>query len=79
MSNETYTNPLCVGADPYILCHGGKYYLYSTNAIHDGYIVYESSDLANWEDKGLCLKKEDVYMPDRDGGGFWAWPLAQPH
>lgn len=71
-SNGTYTNPLAVGADPYILSHGGKYYLYSTNAASEGYLVYESTDLANWENKGLCLKKEDVYIPDRDGGGFWA-------
>ncbi|MBE6640167.1 MAG: hypothetical protein E7619_01145 [Ruminococcaceae bacterium] len=71
-AKNTYTNPLAVGADPYILQHDGKYYLYSTNAVNDGYIVYESTDLANWEDKGLCLRKEDVYMPARDGGGFWA-------
>lgn len=62
----TTTNPICEGADPFILLHEGKYYLYSTNA-PDGYLVYESDDLAHWENKGYCLRKEDVK------GDKWFW------
>lgn len=62
----TCTNPICEGADPFILLHDGKYYLYSTNA-PDGYLVYESDDLAHWENKGYCLRKEDVK------GDKWFW------
>ena len=44
--------------DPFVLVHGGKYYLYGTRAVHtwtdeikDGYgfDVYESTDLVNWD------------------------------
>lgn len=62
-----YSNPLIEGADPFILAHNGKYYLYSTNS-NDGYHVFMSDNLADWEDKGYCLKKEDV-MGDK---WFWA-------
>ncbi len=61
-------NPIMEGADPFILLHEGTYYLYSTNAPDDGYLVYTSTDLKNWESKGYCLKKDDV-MGDF---GFWA-------
>ncbi len=60
-------NPICEGADPYILLYNNKYYLYSTNS-PDGYLVYQSDDLTHWENKGLCLRKEDV-MGDK---WFWA-------
>ncbi len=66
-THPTSTNPICEGADPFILLHEGKYYLYSTNA-PDGYLVYESDDLTHWENKGYCLRKEDV-MGDK---WFWA-------
>ncbi len=64
---KTYSNPVCGGADPFVLLWEGKYYLYSTNC-RDGYHVFVSDDLATWEDKGYCLKAEDV-KGDR---GFWA-------
>jgi len=63
---KNYRNPICEGADPFILLHDGKYYLYSTNA-PDGYLVYESDNLADWENKGYCLRKEDVK------GDKWFW------
>ncbi len=63
---ETYCNPICEGADPFILLHAGRYYLYSTNA-PDGYLVYESDNLSDWENKGYCLRKEDVK------GDKWFW------
>ena len=71
------------GADPFVLLHEGKYYLYCTtendkklgqsNAFDtcvgdkDGIYVYESEDLVTWEKKGLCLNKEDVM------GEKWFW------
>ena len=61
-----YQNPLMVGADPFVLAHGGRYYLYATNA-DDGFRVYESEDMAVWEDRGYCLRKGDVI------GERWFW------
>ncbi|MBE6607569.1 MAG: hypothetical protein E7633_03310 [Ruminococcaceae bacterium] len=65
--NNTYKNPVCEGADPFILLHDGTYYLYSTNS-RDGYRVFTSDDMGTWTDRGYCLKAEDV-KGDR---GFWA-------
>ena len=64
--NRTYKNPVCSGADPFVLLDGGKYYHYSTND-PDGYHVLVSDDLVNWEDKGYCLHKNDVK------GEKWFW------
>lgn len=64
---KNYLNPIREGADPFILLHDGKYYLYSTDA-PDGYYVHESDDLVEWTDRGYCLRKEDV-MGDK---WFWA-------
>lgn len=75
-SKKTYKNPVCEGADPFILLHNDKYYLYATNAANEGYKVYESDDLVEWEDKGFCLKKGDVkgdvIKGDEFTLGFWA-------
>ena len=77
-SVKTYKNPIYRGADPFILTHEGKYYLYATNAAREGYKVAQSDDLVNWEDKGFCLKKGDVkgeLVYSADGKwcyGFWA-------
>lgn len=54
-------------ADPFILCHQGKYYAYGTNA-DDGIRFYTSDDLTTWKPGGLALNKKDVYA-DR---WFWA-------
>ena len=62
-----YQNPLLEGADPFVLNYNGKYYLYSTNA-EDGYRVFTSDDLINWQDAGYCLKSTDVTGEK----GFWA-------
>lgn len=64
---NTYVNPIMEGADPFVLFHNGKYYLYSTSAL-DGFKVFSSTDMAVWKDEGYCLKKEDVMGE----GGFWA-------
>ncbi len=64
--NRTYKNPVCGGADPFVLLAGGKYYHYSTND-PDGYHVLISDDLIHWEDGGYCLHKNDV------NGDKWFW------
>ena len=69
---KSYKNPICEGADPFILLHDGKYYHYATNA-PDGYLVYESDDLVSWENRGYCLRKEDV----RGEKWFWAPEIMQ--
>jgi len=64
----TYKNPVCEGADPFILLHDGKYYLYATTCPDKGYLISVSDDLVNWEEKGFCLNKEDV-LGEKN---FWA-------
>lgn len=64
---NTYKNPVCEGADPFVLLNNGTYYLYSTNS-PDGFRVFRSNDMATWEDLGLCLREDDV-MGDK---WFWA-------
>ncbi len=64
--NKTYQNPLMIGADPFVLNYRGKYYLYATNA-EDGYRVYTSDDMTEWQDMGYCLRKGDVI------GERWFW------
>lgn len=81
---NAFHNPGMAGADPFVLLYEGKYYMYCTvendekltdhhsfnTAVNkqDGYYVYQSEDLKNWENKGMCLRKEDV-MGDK---WFWA-------
>ena len=53
---KTYTNP--VGdtpihmGDPFVLQHGGRYYLFGTNASNEGFKCLESTDLVHWTPKG---------------------------
>ena len=43
-------------ADPDVLYHDGVYYMYATSySIGVGYEVYTSTDLENWENKGICM------------------------
>lgn len=72
LAGNTYINPIATGADPYVLCHEGVYYLYSTNAVNEGYKVFTSTDLSTWTDRGLCLVTADVYGSPTSNGGFWA-------
>lgn len=62
-----FRNPYMEGADPFLLCFDNGYYLYATNA-QDGFRVFFSRDLNEWEDRGYCLKKGDAI----GNGGFWA-------
>lgn len=66
--NTTYKNPIHIGADPFILLHEDKYYLYATNCMDEGYLVSVSDNLCDWEEMGFCLKKQDVIGENR----FWA-------
>ena len=66
---NNFNNPIMPGADPFVLLYEGKYYLYCTveGGKQDGYFVYESEGLLHWENRGLCLNKEDVK------GDKWFW------
>lgn len=66
MKNE-FNNPIMPGADPFVLLYEGVYYLYLSRN-EEGYDVYTSTDLKNWEYKGACLNQEDV----EGDKGFWA-------
>ena len=55
-TGETFVNPVMVGADPDILLHGGRYYLYNRvpndpNSSEDAYL-YNGSDRANMDQAG---------------------------
>jgi len=69
----TQTNEAIYLGDPTIFAENNKYYLYgsSTGGIDstaNGFLVYESKNLKNWEPKGYALKKADAYGES----GFWA-------
>jgi beta-xylosidase len=72
---EQRLNPML--ADPTIFEHDGTYYLYGTtnnpNIKEEGFLVYTSTDLENWEGPagkhdGFAFKKGDGYGTT----GFWA-------
>ncbi len=63
-----FKNPFITAADPFVLLHDGKYYLYATTDPKNGYLVYESEDFINWENRGHCLIKNDVMGEEN----FWA-------
>ena len=60
---KTYTNP--VGetpihmGDPFVLQHGGRYYLFGTNASNEGFKCWESTDLVHWTPKGWAYQETD--------------------
>jgi len=43
-------------ADPYILSHGGKYYIYATH--EEGVQLYSSENFADWIFEGFCFARE---------------------
>ncbi len=53
-----FDNPVVEGlADPDVLYHDGVYYLYGTSSrLSQGYEVFTSTDLQNWENRGVCLE-----------------------
>ena len=46
------TNVKSIG-DPFVILHGGKYYMYATSA-EDGFLYWVSEDMQNWEKGGYC-------------------------
>lgn len=84
--SRTFCNPMLEGADPFVLRHGDKYYLYATNA-EEGFRVYSSADFSAWEDCGLCLRAGDVigekwfWAPEvmERGGKFYMVYTAEEH
>ncbi|WP_373523341.1 glycoside hydrolase family 43 protein [Aquiflexum sp.] len=70
---EEFDNPLNVAfGDPYILDDGnGKFYMYGTGAgAKDGFVVYASEDLKNWEKKGQVFYGNTV--DSWSVANFWA-------
>ncbi|MFT4414387.1 glycoside hydrolase family 43 protein [Fredinandcohnia humi] len=69
-----YTNP--VGGitnigDPFVVKDGDMYYMYATSAATIGFRVWQSSNLVDWEDKGLAY---DIAEQEEEWatGDFWA-------
>lgn len=58
---EKYTNPVSnisgIG-DPFVLKSNGAYYLYCTSAVNEGFYVWTSKDLVNWEKQGFALSNK---------------------
>lgn len=71
---EDYTNPIPVtnewgtrmdAADPFVMRHNGRYYLYTTGG--EEIRVYESENLVDWQYRGYCTQNGDghiAYAPE---------------
>lgn len=60
--------------DPFILVHGGKYYMYGTRGQTcwgeaTGFDVYLSNDLENWSEPQVCFENDGSFWADRH---YWA-------
>ena len=60
--------------DPFVLLHDGRYYLYGTRGATcwgeaDGFDVYVSSDLQEWEGPHECFHNDGSFWADRN---YWA-------
>ena len=65
--------------DPFVLVHGGTYYLYGTRGPTcwgkaDGFDVYTGKDLAAWEGPIPCFHNDGTFWADRN---YWA-PEVHP-
>ena len=65
--------------DPFVLVHGGTYYLYGTRGATcwgpaDGFDVYTGRDLQNWEGPAVCFQNDGTFWADRN---YWA-PEVHP-
>ena len=66
--------------DPFVLVHKGRYYLYGTRGATcwgpaDGFDVYVSDDLAEWDGPRACFHNDGAFWADRD---YWA-PEVHPY
>ena len=69
---KTYCNPVSdtvFCADPFVLHHDGRYYLYATSA-GDGFKYWISEDLAHWEAKGYAVSDRPL--------GYWIKHKGNP-
>ena len=60
--------------DPFVLVHDGAYYLYGTRGetcwgLADGFDVYVSRDLEDWEGPHVCFHNGGTFWADRN---YWA-------
>lgn len=60
--------------DPFVLVDGGAYYLYGTRGETcwgpaDGFDVYVSRDLENWDGPAVCFHNDGSFWADRN---YWA-------
>lgn len=60
--------------DPFVLVDQGKYYLYGTRGATcwgkaNGFDVYVSTDLKNWEGPFVCFQNDGTFWADRN---YWA-------
>lgn len=79
---RTYRNPIIdlIGpADPHVIRHEGRYYLYPT-LDGKGYDVFVSDDLVRWERKGKCFTDPrggawapDVFHHEKGDGKFYLY------
>ena len=65
--------------DPFVLTHGGRYYLYGTRGATcwgpaTGFDVYVGRDLENWEGPTPCFENDGTFWADRN---YWA-PEVHP-
>ncbi|MBR3503441.1 MAG: family 43 glycosylhydrolase [Clostridia bacterium] len=65
--------------DPFVLVHGGKYYLYGTRGatcwgVASGFDVYVSDDLETWDGPHVCFENDGSFWADRN---YWA-PEVHP-
>lgn len=54
------TNVTDIG-DPFIVKTDTAYYMYATSFVAEGFKVWKSLDLENWEDLGVCLDLNDSW------------------
>ncbi len=55
-----YTNPVGNApihmGDPFVLKHGGAFYLFGTTSPREGFICYTSTDLVHWDSLGWAMR-----------------------
>lgn len=88
---KTYQNPLRYPvADPFVLYYEGTYYLYGTDerGSENGFPVYTSTNLVDWQDRGFAFKKSEntwskvnFWGPEvvRVGDEFYMYYNASPN
>ncbi len=78
-AQKTFSNPLPVKlGDPFALkADSGKYFLYGTGGVENGFKTYSSDDLVNWKDEGPVF--HGATGSDWCTGNFWAPEVFEHH